>query len=173
MLKVDARTGKSSEGEVAHHHDLLGLVRLARQPKTARPFPLMHRSPAGKRVVFTVLRKDHPKALRVLHRSPHKAGVLHTGAVVGEHANPESSHLGHRCELLALPANGDGTRHVHLGKSGRSPEVLHLTNDCGRVDSGSGIRHRQNCSKTAEGRCTRAGLDRLSLFLTRLTQVRM
>ena len=52
------------ERDVAHHHQLLGLRALARDPEPARPLALVHVAARGERLVLTVLRQDHAEVTR-------------------------------------------------------------------------------------------------------------
>ena len=96
VLEVHPGAGEAGQGDVAQHHQLLGLGGLAGDAEAARPRPFVHVPARGERVVLAVLGQGDAEAGGVLERPAHQAGVLHAVAVVGEEAHAEGGHLGHR-----------------------------------------------------------------------------
>ena len=172
VLEVDPGAGEAGQGEVAEHHQLLGLGRLAGDAEAGRPLPLVHVAAGGEHRVLAVLGEDDAlaEAAGVLHGPAHEAGVGDAGAVVGEEPHAELGHLAERRELLARPADGDGARGAHVARR-RAAELEHLAHDAGVVDGRDGVGHGEDARVAAEGGGPGAGLDGLGLLLAGLAEV--
>ena len=159
------------ERDVAHHHQLLGLRALARDPEAARPLALVHVAARGERLVFAVLRQDHAEVGGVLERPAHQRRILHAAPVVGEQAHAELCHLGHRGESIAGTTDGDRSGNAHVTQRRLRAEVEHLVHDRCAVDRRFGVRHRDDRGVAAERSGARSGLDRLGFLTSWLTQM--
>ena len=132
----------------------------------------MHVPALGQRLDLTVLGEDHVvgQAGGVLHGPPHEAVVLDAVAVVGEEADAEAGQLGHGCELLTRPADGEGGRRVD-GAERIPAESLDLADDGRAVDGRRGVGHRHHGSEAAARRGPGAGFDGLGLLPARFSEV--
>jgi hypothetical protein len=89
---------------------------------------------------------------------------------VREDLHPETGHLGHRGQLAALPAHGDGSGHAHVA-TGSGAQVEHLSDDRRAVDGRLRVGHGDNCGVAAEGGRTGPSGDGLRFFSAGLAQV--
>ena len=167
------RASEPRERDVAHHHQLLGLGGLTGDAETARPLPLVHVPAGGEGFVLAVLGERDAEPARVLEGAAHQRRVLHAAPVVGEQANAERRHLGHRRQAIALPADGDRASNVHVAQARLLPEIEDLVHHRGAIDRRLGVRHRDDGREASERRRSRTALDRLGLFAAGLAQVRV
>ena len=167
------RAGEPREGDVAHHHELLGLCGLTGDAETARPLPLVHVSAGGEGFVLAVLGERDAEPARVFEGTPHQRRVLNSAPIVREQADAERRHLGHRCEVIAPPADRDRASNVHVAQARLLPEIEDLVDHRGAIDRGLRVRHRDNGREATECRRSRTALDRLGLFAAGLAQVRV
>ena len=164
VLEVHAGAGHASEGDVTHHHQLLGLGRLAAEAELRRPLAFVHDPTVGERRDLAVLREHDRHTVvggdraGVLERPAHQPVVLQAGAVVGEHADTEFDEFTHRGELLAVAAEGHRRRGFDLAQR-RGPERDDLVDDRGGVHAGIRVRHGDDGGETATGGAAAARLD--------------
>ena len=172
VQEVDGCAGQAAQGDVPLDHHRFGFGRLAGDAQPRRPLALVHLPAGGQGGVLAVLSQGDAQRRGVLQSPSHQPPVLHPGAVVGEQAHPQRGHLGHRRQLGAGPADGDGAGHPDVAqRAGCSAQVEHLTDDGGRVDDRLGVGHGHDRGAAAQGRGSGAGLDRLRLLPARLPQM--
>ena len=138
------------EGDVARHHHGLGLGGDSGDAEAARPVALVHVAALGQVGVLTVLGEGDPEGRGVFEGPAHEAGVLHTGAVVGEQAHTQRRHLAQRRQLVSSPTLGDGTRDADVA-AGVDAEVEHLAHGGGRVDRRLGVGHGHDGGEPSDG----------------------
>ena len=170
---MDAGAGEPGQGDVADDHQLLGLGRLAGDAEPARPLALVHVAAAAERVVLAVLGERRPAAGARAYSIARRISRLSCTPVPSsvKSRTPSVGHLGHRRQLLAGPADGDGARRVRRRTApwpraraprGRPPAL---------VDGRRGVGHGDDRGEAAERGAPAAGLDRLGLLPARLAQV--
>ena len=134
VLKVDPGTSHASQGDVPHHHELLGLGRLAPYAEAGRPGPFVHITTLRQGSHFAVLGQDHRMAKAVgqtgavLHETSHDLRVLYPGAVVSEHSDAGVHQFAHRGHLVtATPDRHSRRRNDLAGR--RFAKGPHLFDD--------------------------------------------
>ena len=177
MLEVHPRSCEPGQGDVSHDHQLLGLGGLAAESEPARPLAFVHVAAGAEFVHLAVLGQHHRATARevvepgrVLQGPSHHPGVLHTGAVVGEHPHSQPDQLGHGHQVDAPTAHGDGRRGVHVAAR-PGAEVLHLAHHRRAVDGRVGVGHGDHGGEPTQGGAPGAGLDGLGVLPAGLAQV--
>ena len=171
VAEVEAPAGQLEQGEVAKHHDVLGLGRDPLQPQPGGRGSLVHDPLADEVQVLLVDGQRQAEGARVLEGTPHQRRRHHRASVVGEgHAarRPELAVLG---QLLALAPLADRTHRVDPGQAGRRGAGQHELGHAGVVVGGDRVGHGTHGGEAACHGRAGAGGDGLLVLLPRLAQV--
>jgi len=160
------------EREVARDRPPLALGRNAPEAVRERVTAPVDDPTAGKRVVLAVRGDDLPEPLCLEHRRLHQRRVLHAAPVVGKRRD-ERSHGPHIGERLALFADRQRAERHYLHARAPADAVELRFEVFEGIRHRVHVRHRAHVREPAARRRERAGLDRLLIRKTRLSQVHM
>ena len=171
VQEVHRHAGEPHQFDVAVQHQLLGDRRPSRQAQAAAAVALVHHCARREALDLAVLRQRDAEPVGILERSTHEERVLHPVAVVGEQLHTGTGELGERGEGLPRPADGDRSGRQHLAQPGAFALTAHEVDHLDAVLRRIGVGHRDDSREPSECSGAAAGLDRLGLLPTRLTQM--